>query len=488
MSDPFYRAFEERYRGDRSIIGERLKAYLPFITPLTAIDGPLGALDVGCGRGEWLELAAATGFDARGVDLDDGMLAACRERGLAVENADAIATLRALPDASLAIVSAFHVVEHIGFDDVRTLVAEALRALRPGGLLILETPNPENLVVGASTFYRDPSHVRPIPPELLAFSAEYAGFARQRVVRLQEAPELRAAPQVNLQNVLDGVSPDYAVVAQKAAPAAVLAQFDAAFAPARGLSLEMLAQRYDEQAARQRGALDTARALADQGLDQLAAARDGLAHLEAHVLRDGAALATRVGQAHARIDGAEARMGEADARVAAGEARLGQAEARIGEGEARLGAGEARMAEINARLEAAEARADAMGQRVIDLMSSSSWRITAPLRRAGALAYRLRAAVRNGTLGASLRRRLRAAVLGVGRMVLRNRAAKRAVRPLLARFPALQARLRAAMFDAPLAPSTPGAPPPAEQRADDLSPRARRLYAELQHAIENKDR
>ncbi|TFW35098.1 class I SAM-dependent methyltransferase, partial [Massilia horti] len=275
MSD-FYKAFEDRYRGSREMIAARLRVYLPFIAPLPALYQPARALDVGCGRGEWLELAAESGFAASGVDLDDAMLAACRARGLEVQTADALATLRAMDDASLALLSAFHVVEHMPFDDVRALLAEALRVLQPGGLLILETPNPENLVVGATSFYLDPSHLRPLPPLLLSFAAEHAGFGRVKVLRLQEDPALRDARFVGLQHVLDGVSPDYAVVAQKAAAPQVLEQFDAAFAPEHGLALGELAHRHDEQLAQAR---EDARASLEQLAQQAQRVERSTEHL-----------------------------------------------------------------------------------------------------------------------------------------------------------------------------------------------------------------
>jgi SAM-dependent methyltransferase len=247
MSDSFYRAFEDRHRGSRELIKSRLRAYTPFIQPLAALYSPAAALDLGCGRGEWLELLGETGFDAHGVDLDAGMLAACRERGLRVELADALATLRALPADSTALVSAFHVVEHLDFGDVQTLVREALRVLRPGGLLILETPNPENLVVGSSSFYLDPSHIRPIPPELLSFVAEHIGFHRNKVVRLQEPTGVHTDPKLGMFNVLHDVSPDYGVVAQKSAATDVLSRFDPSFQANYGISITTLAQRYDSQ-------------------------------------------------------------------------------------------------------------------------------------------------------------------------------------------------------------------------------------------------
>lgn len=408
MSVPFYRAFEDRYRGARDEIKQRLRAYTAFLAPLAARLPSAPALDLGCGRGEWLELLGEHGFAARGVDLDDGMLAACRERGLEVETADALAALRARPDASLALVSAFHLVEHIPFALVQELIAQALRTLQPGGLLILETPNPENLVVGATSFYLDPSHLRPLPPALLAFAAEHAGFARHKVVRLQEQPQLHTDAPLGLINVLEGASPDYSVVAQKAGPDAAMAALDAAFEAEYGFALAPLAARYEAQWA------------ADQGV---------------------------VHRALARLDQEQARL------------RQGMAEAQ-GHAEHRLGLLEQRAAQ-------AEARADALGQRVLDLLSSTSWRVTAPLRAASALATRTRTGAR-GLLRRALQR--------AGRAVLRRPLLKRAARALLRLAPGLQSRLYGLLL------RSNGAGPAAlteVQAPGQLSPRAARIYHAL---------
>ena len=182
--DPFYRAFEERYRGSRELIESRLEVYLPFVEPLKTLYKAPEILDLGCGRGEWLELLGHNGFQAKGVDLDEGMLSACRELNLNVCQADALDYLRGLTANKLSVVSAFHVVEHISFEALRQLVDEAYRVLKPGGLLILETPNSENLVVGTSDFYLDPTHQRPLPAQLLSFVVEYAGFARVKTLIL----------------------------------------------------------------------------------------------------------------------------------------------------------------------------------------------------------------------------------------------------------------------------------------------------------------
>jgi len=247
MSVGFYRAFEDEHRGSRDLIKERQRVYLPFIQPLKELYPNSEAIDLGCGRGEWLELLTESGFQAQGVDLDDGMLAVCRERGLKVQTKDAIAGLKECADQSQAVVSGFHLAEHIPFDVLQTLVSEALRVLKPGGVLILETPNPENIVVGTANFYLDPTHKQPIPPLLLSFLAEHLGFSRVKVIRLQGPIDLAVGRKLSIHDVLGGVSPDYAIVAQKAASEDIIRQLSWAFKPEYGVTLGMLAGVYDQQ-------------------------------------------------------------------------------------------------------------------------------------------------------------------------------------------------------------------------------------------------
>ncbi len=247
MTDGFYRAFEDKHRGSRQSIKERQRAYLPFIRPLAEIYAGVQTLDLGCGRGEWLELLVEAGFDARGVDLDDGMLAECRTRGLNVQTQDALTALKSLPDASQAIVSGFQFAEHIPFEVLQEVVREALRVLRPAGLLVLETPNPENVVVGTTNFYLDPTHEKPLPPLLIEFLPEYYGFYRVKTLRLQEPINLADARRLTIHDVLASVSPDYAVLAQKAADPAILQQVSQAFDLQYGVTLGMVSSRYEEQ-------------------------------------------------------------------------------------------------------------------------------------------------------------------------------------------------------------------------------------------------
>lgn len=240
----FYHAFQNRYRGSRELVKSRLRVYLPFVESLCSFYLDAKAIDLGCGRGEWLELLKASGFDAQGVDLDDIQLASCRELGLNVHAYDAVSFLKKMSDSSQVVITGFHIVEHIPFPDLQELVQEALRILKPGGLLILETPNPENIVTGTTNFYIDPTHKHPIPPQLLSFLPEYYGFKKVKILRLQEPAELFNRKFLNLLDVLNGVSPDYSVVAQKTGDAEILAVTNLAFEVEYGHTLEKLASRY----------------------------------------------------------------------------------------------------------------------------------------------------------------------------------------------------------------------------------------------------
>jgi SAM-dependent methyltransferase len=245
MTNDFYRQFEDRFRSSRTEIKDRLRAYQPFLDTLKASQTSPCALDVGCGRGEWLELLTQSGFDAFGVDLDAGMLEACQALGLNAKLADGLETIKNLPDESLCLVSGFHVAEHIAFDDLLALIQQAYRVLVPGGLLVLETPNPENLSVGTSSFYLDPTHTKPIPHALLAFATQYGGFEAHKVLRLNEPIGQQEIGQISLRDVITGVSPDYAVVAVKSPQPQFAEAYADLFNRNYGLALETLASQYD---------------------------------------------------------------------------------------------------------------------------------------------------------------------------------------------------------------------------------------------------
>jgi O-antigen chain-terminating methyltransferase len=245
MNSNFYRAFEDRFRGDMQDIQKRLAIYIPLIDYLKQhIDSNL-AIDLGCGRGEWLELLRQQNLNAIGIDLDQGMLQAAREKGFNVKHQDALSYLAQTPDNSLALVSAFHLIEHIGFEQKKSLIQEALRCLKPGGLLILETPNPENMSVGSHSFYLDPTHLTPVPPEFLDFLALNAGFSQTKIWRLQEPNAKTYGDSMMLSDVIYGVSPDFGLIAQKKASKAIENIFLNQLPSNLGMSLNQMVGYYD---------------------------------------------------------------------------------------------------------------------------------------------------------------------------------------------------------------------------------------------------
>jgi O-antigen chain-terminating methyltransferase len=222
--DQFYSDFEDTFRGERSLVRQRSEPYLEWVKEVGAGSADAPVLDIGCGRGEWLELLRDHGLVGKGVDLNSVFAASCREMGFDIMEGDAIATLRSLPDNSVGAITSMHLVEHLPFEAVISLLDEAKRVLRPGGLIMLETPNPENLSVATHTFYFDPTHRNPLPPEALRWIVGSRGFQDARVERLLtarwiDAPELLSdnvpgAPSINVLLQSMRVAPDYAIVAR----------------------------------------------------------------------------------------------------------------------------------------------------------------------------------------------------------------------------------------------------------------------------------
>jgi len=167
-----YLAFEDRFRGSRDDIRARLESYLPFFASAEDV------LDVGCGRGEFLELLAGAGIRARGIDLNHEMAETCRARGLDVTEADAVGYLQSLPDGSLGGLFAAQVVEHLQPAYLLAFLELAFHKIRPGGRIVLETLNPACWVAFFESYIRDITHVWPLHPETLQFLVVASGFTR----------------------------------------------------------------------------------------------------------------------------------------------------------------------------------------------------------------------------------------------------------------------------------------------------------------------
>ena len=146
-------------------------------------------LDIGCGRGEWLELLKDEELIARGVDINRILMEQNRIKGFDVLEADGIEYLASIEEESLGAVTAFQLVEHLPFEKLIQLLDETVRVLMPEGIAIFETPNPENILVGACHFYADPTHKNPLPNYMMKFMAENRGLCRVEILRLHPFPE-----------------------------------------------------------------------------------------------------------------------------------------------------------------------------------------------------------------------------------------------------------------------------------------------------------
>ena len=206
-----YGQFAEKFRGPEEYVRRNRELYKPFFA------GCANVLDIGCGRGEFLETFREMGVPARGIDLGEESVAQCRSKGFEAEVADLFDYLPAQPDGEFDGIVSSQVVEHLAPEKLPRMIALCAAKLRRGGVLAMETPNPECLAIFATHFYLDPTHTRPIPPPLLAFYLEEAGFGRIEVHRLSPAiesmPEVGELPERFRERFFGGL--DYAIVARR---------------------------------------------------------------------------------------------------------------------------------------------------------------------------------------------------------------------------------------------------------------------------------
>ena len=177
-----YVGFEDLFRGSQDDIRTRLESYLPYF------EGAADVLDVGCGRGEFLELLRDHGIGARGIDINHEMVEQCRARGLTVDEADLRSHLTALPDGSLGGLFAAQVVEHLEPAYLLEVLDVAYHRLRPGSTVILETINVASWSAFFQSYIRDITHVRPLHPDTLRYLVTASGFQRVEVVYRSPSP------------------------------------------------------------------------------------------------------------------------------------------------------------------------------------------------------------------------------------------------------------------------------------------------------------
>lgn len=227
--DEFYHDFEEKFRGSREEIRYRLDGYVPIIKEHFSDWSNTTFVDVGSGRGEWLDILKYNGAkDYIGVDLNETQNGLCEENGHKTVCCDCMDYLEGLPEESVDVITGFQIIEHLYMSDLMRLLKVSYRALKKNGLLLLETPNPRNVVVGSDLFYLDPSHKRPIDMGLMEFLTEWVGFNEIHCIEANADPKwigVEREPENELDAELLGVvnnlcwhmygARDYAILAVK---------------------------------------------------------------------------------------------------------------------------------------------------------------------------------------------------------------------------------------------------------------------------------
>jgi 2-polyprenyl-3-methyl-5-hydroxy-6-metoxy-1,4-benzoquinol methylase len=206
-----YGKFAEKFRGPEEYVKNGQRIYLPDFS------GRQSVLDIGCGRGEFLEMMRDAGVPARGIDLSEESVAICRAKGLNAEVADLFLYLNELQEASLDGIFCSQVVEHLAPERLPEMIKLCAASLARGGVIAIETPNPECLAIFATHFYLDPTHTRPVPSALLAFYMEEFGVGRIETRKLAPAvdsmPSLAELPAAFRDGFFGAL--DYAILGKK---------------------------------------------------------------------------------------------------------------------------------------------------------------------------------------------------------------------------------------------------------------------------------
>jgi SAM-dependent methyltransferase len=185
LADAFYANFEDKFRGTEEEIAGRISDdYLPLFKDSAVDFDKSPILDIGSGRGEFLKIMQKNKLSAKGIDINKDMVERSVSKGLDAIEGDATEYLLKTKPQTLGAITGFHIVEHIPFNQLLRLFTAAHTSLTEGGFVLFETPNPENIIVGSYSFYLDPSHLNPVPPDLLSFALENCGFRNIEIRRL----------------------------------------------------------------------------------------------------------------------------------------------------------------------------------------------------------------------------------------------------------------------------------------------------------------
>lgn len=214
MATNYYLDFENSFRGEREKIINRLSIYDQLIEAIVDTNPSPKLVDIGCGRGEWLQKWTNRFNDICGIDSDQKMIETCMANNLNVIEGDATEALSKFANQSVNIITVFHLIEHLTHEKLLELLIECKRVLSDDGVLIMETPNIDNLLVSTKSFHIDPTHINLIHPDLIAFDINKVGFSNVKTYDINCGP-LKNASHLKITRVLNGTAQDLCIVATK---------------------------------------------------------------------------------------------------------------------------------------------------------------------------------------------------------------------------------------------------------------------------------
>ena len=214
MREDFYLQFENKFRGDRRSILKQLSMYDPLVQLVLDLNTESQFLDIGCGRGEWLEKWKGNVSRCFGIETNTTMVNVCLNKKLDVIKGDAIMSLKNIDSSSINVITIFHMIEHLSNDYLYKLIDECYRVLHENGLLIIETPSIDNLLVSSKLFYLDDTHINHINPDAFQFSLDQIGFDRSKYYYIHGGP-LQDAEHLKVTRIFNGVAQDVVFIAAK---------------------------------------------------------------------------------------------------------------------------------------------------------------------------------------------------------------------------------------------------------------------------------
>lgn len=216
-----YAAFEKQYRGSRADIINRISRYTNYFLPNDKV------IDIGCGRGEFLEICKTAGLNATGIDIYEPFINECQDRGFSVISGDAIESLDNFEDNSLDGIVSIQVIEHLPTKYLIMLVEKCYSKLKQGGTLILETQNPQSVYGLTTYFYQDFEHVKPVHPDAMKFTLTQIGYeiigfeqpdyavAHDKLIPYEENLSDEFNEKIKILNEVMYASADYTIIARK---------------------------------------------------------------------------------------------------------------------------------------------------------------------------------------------------------------------------------------------------------------------------------